>query len=308
MPGSLGYRHIEAIRAVLMAGSVTGAAERLRVTQPAISNTLRDAEDRLGFKLFERRAGALVPNSAASLLLEEIERSFIGLDDINALAERIGRGEGRRLDVSVTPAFAATALPGILASWRARVPGALVTVESRNANLVVAMVASQRADIGFAPEVPALRGVMSEVIAHLPMVCYLPAGHRLGVRGATVHAHELVAEPMISPGNVERIDKLIDRAFQACGRSPVSVMECPALITACSMVAAGIGFTLMTPLPSWLLRRGSVSVHPFEPQIHVTYRAYWTEGRLPEEERELLIERARQELLKVAQAELRAIA
>ena len=66
MVSALGFRHIEAVRAVLLTGSVTAAAEHLHVTQPAVSNTLRDAETRLGFRLFERRAGCLLPNAAAA--------------------------------------------------------------------------------------------------------------------------------------------------------------------------------------------------------------------------------------------------
>jgi len=287
---------MEAIRAVLVTGSVTAAAERLHVTQPAVSNTLRDAEERLEFKLFDRRAGHLLPNSAASLLLEEIERAITGLDEVNALADRIRQGKGRRLVVVCTPAFAATTLPGMLSVWRGQAPDSLIAVESRNANQVATMVAAHRADIGFGPEVPVVKGLSSEVVALLPMVCYLPATHRLAMRGGPVRADELLDEPMISPGNVERIEQRIAVAFRDCERMPSTVMECPVVLTACSMVAAGIGFTITTPLPLRLLPPGRVSVHPFEPRIHIPYRAYWMDRRLGKVERERLLELARAEL------------
>jgi predicted DNA-binding protein (UPF0251 family) len=57
----INFRHLEAIRAVMMSGSVTGAGERLHVTQSAISHLLRDAEERLGYSLFERHLGWLTP-------------------------------------------------------------------------------------------------------------------------------------------------------------------------------------------------------------------------------------------------------
>lgn len=296
MTRPLAFRHIEAIRAVLVTGSVTAAADRLHVTQPAVSNTLRDAELRLGFKLFERRAGHLLPFPATSRLLEEIERAFTGLDEVNALADRIRQGEGRRLVVVSTPAFAATALPGMLSAWRRRAPDALIAIESRNANQVATMVAAHRADIGFGPEVPALKGLASEVIAQLPMVCYLPATHRLALRGGPVRAHELLDDPMISPGNVERIEQRIAVAFSRCERMPRTVVECPVVLTACAMVAAGIGFTITTPLPLRLLAPGRLSAHRFEPQIHVPYRAYWMERRLDKHDREQLLQLARAEV------------
>lgn len=294
--GTLGFRHIEAIRAVLMTGSVTAAAGQLQVTQPAVSNTLRDAEQRLGFKLFERRAGCLLPKAEATQLFDEIERSFTGRDEINRAAERVAQGQGRRLVVAATPAFGASALPGVLRAWRDASPATLLAVESRNANLVASMVATQRADIGFAPEVPAIRGLASALVARLPMVCYLAAGHPLARERGPLKAEQLLGEPMISPGQVERMDQLVARVFRDCGALPVTVVECPVIITACAMVAAGIGFTITNPLPSWLLPRDQVVTRALEPQVHIRYCAYWVEGRLPAPDRERLVGLARQQM------------
>ena len=57
MSRPLSFRHVETIYAVVLTGSVTGGAARLHVTQPAVSNLLREAEERLEFPLFERHAG-----------------------------------------------------------------------------------------------------------------------------------------------------------------------------------------------------------------------------------------------------------
>lgn len=293
---ALGFRHIEAIRAVLMTGSVTAAAGRLQVTQPAVSNTLRDAEDRLGFKLFERRAGCLLPNAAAAQLFEEIERSFTGLDEINQAADRVAQGQGRRLVVAATPAFGASTLPGVLRAYRDAAPATLLSVESRNANLVASMVATQKADIGFGPEVPPLRGLSTELVARLPMVCYLSASHPLARGQGPLHASQLLGEPMISPGRLERMDQLIAAVFRDCGAMPAAVVECPVIITACAMVAAGIGFTITSLLPSWLLPRDQVVTRALEPQVHMSYHAYWVESRLPQADRQLLVGLARQQM------------
>ena len=299
---ALGFRHIEAIRAVLMTGSVTAAAGQLQVTQPAVSNTLRDAEQRLGLKLFERRAGCLLPKAEAAQLFEEIERLFIGRDEINRAAERVSQGQGRRLVVAATPAFGASALPGVLRGWREAAPATLLAVESRNANLVVSMVATQRADIGFAPEVPPIRGLASALVARLPMVCYLAAGHPLARERGPLRAEQLLREPMISPGQLERMDQVVARVFRDCGAMPVTVVECPVIITACALVAAGIGFTITNPLPSWLLPRDQVVTRALKPQVHINYRAYWVESRLAVADRERLVGLAREQMATLADA------
>ena len=110
MPGRLTCRHIEAIRAVMLTGSVTGAAASLHVTQPAISHLLREIDDLLQFSLFDRRAGRLIPTERAALLLDEIERSFIGLDGINDVCSRLRVVKQRTITVALVPVASASIL------------------------------------------------------------------------------------------------------------------------------------------------------------------------------------------------------
>ena len=293
MRNALSFRHVEVIHAVVLTGSVTGAAERLHVTQPAVSNMLRDAQERLGFDLFERKAGRLVPNANALALYEEIERSFTGLGEVNGLADRLRRQRGRRIVLACTPVFAAVVLPRMLASLHTTAPDVLFTVHSRSAEHVAALVSSQKADLGFGLTVPPMPGVNSELLAELPMACYLPPGHRLARKRKPITASDLVGEPMISFSNHEGLDEIVANAFRGCGGPPPAVVECPAALAACAMVAAGIGFTLFDPLPARLLSRDHVVVRPFEPLTTVQYRAYWFSARMPPAERSILLEHAR---------------
>lgn len=292
----LGFKHVEVIHAIVLTGSVTGAAKRLHVTQPAVSNMLRDAEERLGCELFDRRAGRLAPNQNAMLLFEEIDRSFTGLAEINRSCERIRLKRQARLTVACTPVFGAVVLPKVLAAYRSPRQDLFCTVHSRSANHVAALVSSHKADIGFALDVPPIPGVRSEILAEVPMVCYLPKGHRLGRRRRPIKAAELQGEPMIGLSQGEGVDTIVGRAFGACGGPPLGVVECPAALAACAMVSAGIGFTVFDPLPAALMAPGSFTVHAFEPSIGLVYRAYWFETRNPPFDREQLLRLARQRL------------
>lgn len=280
MAAKLGFKHIEVIHAVVLTGSVTGAAARLHVTQPAISNILRDAEERLGCQLFDRKGGRLVPTPLADQLFDEIERSFTGLAAINEFCEQVRLSQRRHLRVACTPAFAAAVLP-LLAVALQEGPGPVpfLSVHSRVAHHVAALVGSRKADIGFALEVADVPGVVSEVLCELPLHCYLPAGHDLA-RERVIKASQLRDEPMISLSRIEGIHDVVTHAFRGAGGLPVPVAECPAAITACAMVAAGLGFTLFDILPATLFESTRMAVRPFVPATCLTYRAYWlkTEG------------------------------
>lgn len=302
MSRTLSFRHVETIHAIVLTGSVTGAALRLHVTQPAISNVLRDAEERLGYQLFDRRGGRLLPTAVADRLFDEIERSFTGLDAINAVSARLERNTRRQFPVACTPAFAATVLPEIAQACAEQGHELFFTVHSRVAHHVAALVASRKADFGFGLAVPPVPGVECAVIAELPLFCYLPAGHALAAQ-PVVRAHDLAHEPMISLSRIEGVDDLIDAAFGDGLQRPVPVAECPAAIAACAMVANGLGFMLFDLLPAALFSTRQVVVRPFEPTIRLTYQGYWFASRQPEFDPQPLLAMARQSLARYTSLE-----
>ncbi|MBF5007647.1 LysR substrate-binding domain-containing protein [Diaphorobacter caeni] len=299
MARQLGFRHIETIHAIVLTGSVTGAATRLHVTQPAISNVLRDAEDRLGLALFERRGGRLIPTAHAEALFAEIERSFVGLESINSFAARLNNDQHRALSVACTPAFGASVLPRVTAEYSKRAQKTLFYVHSRVAHHVAAQVSSGKCDLGFGLEVPPVPGVECEVIGELPIMCYLPRGHKLASKKWILPEH-LLNEPMISLSSVEGVDVLAKAAFQGCERMPESVIECPAAILACSMVAAGLGFVLFDALPSLICDPARLVVRPFRSPSRLRYCAYRLKSKNVNPEIEQLIGLARAELASVS--------
>ena len=75
-------RHIEVFHAIYSSGSITGAAEMLHVSQPSVSQVLQHAEQQLGFELFRRIKGRLVPTSEAKTLFAPVNKIY---NQINSL-------------------------------------------------------------------------------------------------------------------------------------------------------------------------------------------------------------------------------
>lgn len=92
---------------------------------------LRDAEERLGLPLFERRGRATDSHAvSAEALFAEIERSFIGLESINSLASRLHQNQRKALSVVCTPAFGASVLPAITSRFAQHSHKTLLSVHS----------------------------------------------------------------------------------------------------------------------------------------------------------------------------------
>ena len=107
----ISLRHIEVFRAIMQAGSVTGAARLLFTSQPTVSRELARLETLSGLRLFDREGGRLLPTAQALLLLEEVERAYVGLERINSVAQSIRRFEHGQLSLSCLPLFSQTLLP-----------------------------------------------------------------------------------------------------------------------------------------------------------------------------------------------------
>ena len=89
-------RHIEVFSAVMLAGSTNGAAKILNISQPAVSKTLQHAEQSVGFPLFLRSKGKLVPTQDALQLQRELTPFDEQLRRIRRLAASLSRGSGPR--------------------------------------------------------------------------------------------------------------------------------------------------------------------------------------------------------------------
>lgn len=98
----LTLRQVEVIRAVMIAGTIQGAASLLNVSAPGISRLIKHAEQGLGIRLFERRAGVFVPAAEAYAIFAMIQQVHKQMDNLNAVvgtlqaaAAPAGRGAER---------------------------------------------------------------------------------------------------------------------------------------------------------------------------------------------------------------------
>lgn len=80
----LTLRQVEVIRAVMIAGTIQGAASLLNVSAPGISRLIKHAEQGLGIRLFERRAGVFVPAAEAHAIFAMIQQVHKQMDNLNA--------------------------------------------------------------------------------------------------------------------------------------------------------------------------------------------------------------------------------
>src|SRR3954469_9287301 len=149
---------MDIFRAVMGTSHVTRAAEALNSSQPTVSRELARLEQTLGLTLFDRVRGRLRPTVRALALMEEVERSYVGLDRIADAAVTLRELGHVRLTVACLPALSHALLPSAVHRFAAAHPQAGVSITPQESPLLEEWLTQQRFDLRPVERRPPPRG------------------------------------------------------------------------------------------------------------------------------------------------------
>ena len=275
---ALTLRHIEVIRAVLRAGTLTSAARQLTVSQPALSRTLKSAENRLGLLLFERRSGRLHPTPEALALQRDIEKAYAEIEAVQRTSTDLRHARGGRLSIVCNPSVAATMVAEAIGRLTKTAPDVRISLRTALNHEVIEYVRAGAADIGFAWDVPKHPAVTATEIGQSRLVCLLRAGHPLAA-ATQVGARDLHEVPLISFSTSLPIGAALESAFAETGSTRRIGVEVGQTFVAAALVKAGAGIAVADELAIGELLHGLV-VKPFVPKRVVRLYAVTRPERL----------------------------
>jgi DNA-binding transcriptional LysR family regulator len=262
----MNVRQIEAFRAVMTAGTTKGAAEMLRVSQPAISRLIGQLERSLRFDLFDRSKGRLTPTHEAQLLFEEVERTFRSLDKIAERAADIREGKAGSIKMAVLPALAFGFLPRVVRAFADRHPGTAVSIHIPTSERIAEWAASQQIDFGIAVDAAPRTGIEIEEFCRDAYRLAVPVGHRLAARAA-VGPEDLEGERFLSYTANNSVRQFADKVFQRSGVTRILTAEAQYSAALAELVAQDLGVALIDPFTAAdPAGRGIVGLR-FEPAI-----------------------------------------
>jgi DNA-binding transcriptional LysR family regulator len=244
---ALTHRHIEVFRALMTAGSVTGAAQLLFTSQPTVSRELARLELLTGLKLFDRVRGRLRATTQALLLFEEVQRSHIGLERIRHAAQQLQQSGRGQVAVLCLPVFAQTLLPGACARLLKRHAGVQLHITPQESPFLEQMLAAQTHDLGLTEHDRAPPGTRRTALLQADEVVVLPAGHPLAGKRKLKPA-DFAGQPFISLAASDPYRQQLDALFAQHGVQPLRQIETPSAASVCAMVACGLGLAIVNPL------------------------------------------------------------
>jgi DNA-binding transcriptional LysR family regulator len=218
----------------------------MHISQPALSRLISSLEADLGYPLFRRVGGRVVPTAEAEMLREEIQNALGSVDRATHRAMRLGSLDHGSLAICAFPSLAATALPRLLSSFCDVHPHVSVALNAMHWHRLLDEVAMQRADFAISDLPAHANGVVAEHLCRYQAVCVVQAGHPFS-RETVVPVTAIARERFISLGEEDEAGATVQNAFKAAGIDLVWKSEVSLCASACAWVAAAGGCAIVDP-------------------------------------------------------------
>lgn len=271
-------RHLAVFRAVAAAGSVTGAARALHVSQPAVTKTLRLLEESLDVQLFERIKGRLLITPEALSLAPRIERFFGDLASLEQHAAQLRAGDAGLLSIGTSANLAFSVVAQAAAAFRQLHPGLRFDLKAQSSRQVMDAVQNHQVDLGIVDTAQQGLGTEFVELDDIQLACIMRPDHRLAAQGH-VDQRQLDGEALITFPEDTQLGSALRDALQRSGaRCPVT-FNVNQTIAAYTLVQCGGGIAVVDAMPMLLGAFEGLVARRLSPAVSARPRIVTSTGR-----------------------------
>jgi DNA-binding transcriptional LysR family regulator len=262
----MNLRQIEVMRAFMLTGTVSGAAELLHISQPGVSKALKHIEDQLAVRLFRRVKGRLLPTAEAEQLFTTISEAWLQIERVGNLARNLGSGVPAILRVGTTPSLGASLIPSIVSVLMKRRKELRLSVELSAPNVLIESLFTRNIDVAVTLFPVAHPGLLVEKVTDSPLVCIMPKNHALARRTA-VSLADMQPFPFVSFAPNTPEGRQIGDLFARAGFERNVAIEVRSSASACWFVKAGAGVAIVDFFAVFKEAFPGVVARPLRPSI-----------------------------------------
>lgn len=270
MKRPVGLRALRNFHAIVRLGSVTGAAREMGLAQPTASRLLSQLEEDVGFELFHRDRGRLIPSPDGLLLFEEVDRALDNVDRVYDLVRDISDYRVGQLKLVAPPSFTEGVLPDIAALFIRKFPQVHLTIDSHNLEAAKALIATRAVDAGFIRMPLDRPDLRAEPVMISETACVLRGDHPLASR-EVIDAGSLKGVPLVLLGLGRSSRAQIDAAFAEAGVRPNVRVETHTVGSACALATRGVGVAIVNEVLARSYVRDDAVMRRFSPSITHEY-------------------------------------
>lgn len=237
-------RQFSTFLAAIESGSISAAARRNNLTQPAASQQLRGLERILGVRLLDRARGRMVPTAAGEAVLAPMRRVQAALDDVIATAANFRSGDAGRVRLGTGATACIYLLPTVLARLRQSTPGLDLTIATGNTPEILRRIEAGELDIGLVTmPVAAPPSIAARPLLHDQLVALVPDAMAPGT--PTIEPTQLAALPLVLYEASGTTRTIVDAWFRRAGCAARPVMQLGNVEAIKAVVAGGLGASVL---------------------------------------------------------------
>lgn len=260
------YREIKIFRATMLTGSTSRAAEKLQISQPAVSQAIKQLEEKSGIKLFERSRGRLIPTQEAMALMSEVDRHFVGMEEIAHKLRSLSDSGTGKLAVAAHPAIGNAFVPRAIASFDAAkrdIKISHMTVSSRE---VYQQVMSGQVDFGIMADEIDPVGLEFSTFMKAEGVIVMNKNHTLA-KEAIIYPEQLAKNEYLSLSSHDTSQRQLNKILAESGITLKVRVETPYSHTICEMARLGLGIGIVHPVAAYDFLNSDLIIRPFSKAI-----------------------------------------
>ncbi len=255
-------RQIEIFSMVMKTRTVSEAANRLGVSQPAVTASIKQIEQAIGFSLFHRKSGRLHPTQQARLLNREAERVQDALAMFRNLAHKMHEDLTHRLSVAAPPSLCHDLLPEAVARLMGKTKDCLIDVTIQHHALILQDIASSTGqnNLGFTFGIEDSLNLGSIKLGQAKIVALVPRQWGLNKRGA-LSITSFADRPLIGTFAGEPLSHAVEAMFHAAKVDIDYSIRIQNHIFAADLASRGMGAAIIDSLTARHVLSGPRGAH-----------------------------------------------
>ncbi|HZQ14852.1 MAG TPA: LysR family transcriptional regulator [Pseudolabrys sp.] len=270
----LTLRQIEVIRAIMVTGTVGGAARLLNVSSPGVSRVMKHAESLVGVKLFSRKGGRYTPTPQANAIFSQINGVYDKVEDLQFVISRIKSGSSTELKVGSVPSIANVMVPRAVAGLRKALPNLLVEIDILKIEDAIDYLLLGKGELVALSDRLDHPLIAVEPLARGRLKCIVPDDHPLA-RRARVAADEMAKYPLIGVDPNDPYGRIVANLFAGRDLRYEVAIRARFGSTVCALVAHKLGIAVVDEFTLAADQWPSVrAVEIAEPTAFQTYVAH----------------------------------
>ncbi|MGD9862167.1 MAG: LysR family transcriptional regulator [Pseudodonghicola sp.] len=263
MTNQLNLQHLDSFIDVVTLGTFSAAAEKAQLSQPAVSQQIRQLERYFGLRLLERVGKKVRPTESGLILLNSARRIHEELATVQEAIQPYRSGSAGRVRIGTGATACIHLLPPILGQLKQRMPGLEFVVRTGNSPEIQRMVEQNELDLAIVTLPAAGRALETTPLCDEALLAVFPAAE---APEGPATAQQLAAHPLILYESSGHTRALIDRWFRDAGLLPAPIMELGSVEATKQLVAAGLGWSIL-PASSVARAQPGIATAPLTPGL-----------------------------------------